>query len=60
MHALRPFALVVAAWMSHAWASDASEMDTALRHLRAGEKARLEKALGPATFHPLYRVALDL
>lgn len=60
MRALRPFAVLLAAWAWPTWATDVSEMDLALRHLRAGEKARLEKALGPATFHPLYRVALEL
>jgi hypothetical protein len=42
-----------------AWA-DEGELGAVLSHLRPGEKARLEQALGPAAFHPLYRVELEL
>jgi len=59
MTASRAVALLWCALAPLSWA-DEGELGAVLSHLRPGEKARLEQALGPATFHPLYRVELEL
>ena len=59
MHSLRAAALALCVALAPALA-DEGEWGAALTHLRPGERARLEEALGPVTFQPFYRVELDL
>ncbi|MFZ5467948.1 MAG: M1 family aminopeptidase [Myxococcota bacterium] len=51
---------VAALWALGAWAELSPEAQLCLTHLRAGERARLEKALGPVEKLPLYRAQLSV
>jgi hypothetical protein len=56
----RALAVLCLCWALPALATPPLEVQLALESLRSGERARLEKARGPAERLPLYRVQLDV
>lgn len=58
---MRSLPLIVALLSARlAWADASPEVQLMLQHLREGEKARVEKALGPVEELPTYRIDLDV